>query len=171
MFVYVVACYPPASESVIWDTIIQAPESPYSVDSLLEQFSTFFALPSNKVKTRRSAPVNQPSKRKKKGTTGTASQNQQSTSASDVGVLRLRNQRGKYQIGDVTGKLAERGNVTLSVGWNVQPWVGALWWAPSTGSALPHTGGTVQTSRMFEFPALKGSQKSKSGEAVTEPAA
>lgn len=71
------------------------------------------------------------------------------------GVLRLRGQKAKYQISDITGRLAERQNVTLSVGWNVQPWVGALWWGPGTG-AVPRTEGTVIRSATFDFPALKG---------------
>lgn len=51
--------------------------------------------------------------------------------------------------------MAERENVTLSVGWNVQPWVGALWWAPETGGAM-RTKGDVGTSKAFGLPALKG---------------
>lgn len=78
--------------------------------------------------------------------------------AAAPGVLRLRGQKGKYQIGDITGRLAERSNVTLSVGWNVQPWVGALWWSPRSG-AIPRTSGTAGTSKPFDFPALKGSKK------------
>jgi hypothetical protein len=70
-------------------------------------------------------------------------------------VLRLRGQKAKYQISDITGRLAERSNVTLSVGWNVQPWVGALWWAPATG-AVPRTEGQIVSSEVFDFPALKG---------------
>jgi hypothetical protein len=67
----------------------------------------------------------------------------------------LRGQKAKYQISDITGRLAERQNVTLSVGWNVQPWVGALWWAPATG-AVPRTEGQIVSSESFDFPALKG---------------
>jgi len=69
-------------------------------------------------------------------------------------VLRLRGQKAKYQISDITGRLAERGNVTLSVGWNVQPWVGALMWAPN--GPVPRTEGTIVSSDAFDFPALKG---------------
>ncbi|KAJ5223701.1 hypothetical protein N7468_008243 [Penicillium chermesinum] len=71
------------------------------------------------------------------------------------GVLRLRGQKAKYQIGDVTGVLAERHNVSLAVGWNVQPWVGALWWSPGSG-AVPRTEGTVLRSAAFDLPELKG---------------
>jgi hypothetical protein len=77
------------------------------------------------------------------------------TEEAQSGVLRLKGQKAKYQISDITGRLAERGNVTLSVGWNVQPWVGALLWAPATG-AWPRTGGSIVSSEAFDFPALKG---------------
>lgn len=48
--------------------------------------------------------------------------------------------------------------MTLSVGWNVQPWVGALWWGPGSGT-VPHTAGSVERSKVFDFPALKGSNR------------
>lgn len=80
-----------------------------------------------------------------------------------AGVLRLRGQKGKYQVSDITGRLAERQNVTLHVGWNVQPWVGALFWAPGTG-AVPRTGGTIVTSEPFDFPELKGNKKAAAEE-------
>lgn len=82
-----------------------------------------------------------------------------------TGVLRLRGQKSKYQIGDVTGRLAERQNVTLSVGWNVQPWVGALWWGPGTG-AVPRTEGKMIRSAAFDFPPLK--QKKSEGQAQAQ---
>lgn len=91
---------------------------------------------------------------KKKGLVG---KNKKKTEA-EPGVLRLRGQKSKYQIGDITGKLAERPNVTLSVGWNVQPWVGLLWWSPRSG-AIPRTGGQAGVSKPFDFPALKGSNR------------
>lgn len=79
-------------------------------------------------------------------------------------MLRLRGQKAKYQISDITGLLAERQNVTLTVGWNVQPWVGALWWSPGSG-AVPRTEGTVMRSAAFDFPALKG-KKAEGQESV-----
>lgn len=81
-------------------------------------------------------------------------------------MLHLRNQRPKYQISDITGKMAERSNVTLTVGWNVQPWVGALWWGPGSG-AVPHTEGVIDRSKPVDFPELKGS-KPKAGEGAKE---
>ncbi|KAL2863307.1 signal peptidase complex subunit SPC3 [Aspergillus lucknowensis] len=147
LFVYVYATYSsaandksstaPLTQSVIWDTIIEAPESPYSFANLRERFF----------------PA--------KTATGTKSQNQKKkkkkAESATPGVLRLRDQKSKYQIADITGRMAERSNVTLSVGWNVQPWVGALWWAPETG-AVPRTGGQVGLSKAFDLPALKGSK-------------
>ncbi|RAH62677.1 microsomal signal peptidase subunit [Aspergillus piperis CBS 112811] len=145
LFVYVYATYPSdpsnpttsaPSHSVIWDTIIPAPESPYSFNALRERFF----------------PSASSSASKKRNTKKTSSA---SKKASEPGKLRLRDQRAKYSIGDVSGKMAERENVTLSVGWNVQPWVGALWWAPHTGGAM-RTKGDVGTSKAFGLPALKG---------------
>ncbi|OJJ48940.1 hypothetical protein ASPZODRAFT_129277 [Penicilliopsis zonata CBS 506.65] len=151
LFVYVIASYSSASpkdretvpytESIIWDTIIPAPESAYSLTALREQY---WPAKSTKRSTTKKSNTKKPKK------------------ADEPGVLRLRNQRAKYQITDITGKMAERENVTLTVGWNVQPWVGALWWSPGTG-AVPHTAGGAGRSEAFDFPALKGSTKAATG--------
>ncbi|KAL4753189.1 hypothetical protein BDW72DRAFT_40950 [Aspergillus terricola var. indicus] len=159
VFVYVYATYSssnkpsensltPQSQAIIWDTIIEAPESPYSFANLRERF-----FPTKNGKSALS--------RKRSSTNKNGSNKQDAV----PGTLRLRNQKSKYQISDITGKMAERTNVTLSVGWNVQPWVGALWWAPGTG-AVPRTGGSTGVSRAFDLPALKGSKpKTEGGEA------
>ncbi|KAL4742103.1 signal peptidase subunit-domain-containing protein [Aspergillus similis] len=160
VFVYVYATYSssnepsensltPRSEAIIWDTIIEAPESPYSFENQRERFFP--------TKSGKSA-----SSRKRSSTNKKNGSNKQDAVP---GTLRLRNQKSKYQISDITGKMAERTNVTLSVGWNVQPWVGALWWAPGTG-AVPRTDGSIGVSRAFNLPALKGSKpKTEGGEA------
>lgn len=44
------------------------------------------------------------------------------------GILKLKNQKPKYQITHPNGKIAEAGEVTLKLHYNVQPWVGALTW-------------------------------------------
>lgn len=153
LFVYVVASYPSStaanetSQAVIWDTIIPAPESPYSFPKLKERF-----FPDTNTKR---------SSRNKKGKTG------KEVSAK----LRLRNQKPKYPITDISGRLAERENVTLVVGWNVQPWVGALWWSDDglqsgpvpKSRSIPRTAGKVGRSRVFNFPALKGSSRTSTG--------
>ncbi|PYI07996.1 signal peptidase 22 kDa subunit [Aspergillus sclerotiicarbonarius CBS 121057] len=148
LFVYIYASYPTdptsnsTSHSVIWDTIIPAPESPYSVDALRERF---FPSKTTNNKNKRTT--------KKTSTTSKGKANSKKGAAAP-GVLKLRDQKAKYSIGDVSGKMAERENVTLSVGWNVQPWVGALWWSPGSGS-VPRTEGDVGTSKAFGLPALK----------------
>ncbi|OXV08693.1 hypothetical protein Egran_03546, partial [Elaphomyces granulatus] len=143
IFVYVLASYPPSppgknlrnSEAIIWDTIIPAPESPYSLAAAWERFSPG------------KASLSKPRKHKASG----------SPSSKHPGILRLRNQKHKYQITDISSKLVERGNATLVVGWNVQPWVGALWWSPGTGT-VPRTSGKAGRSQPFDFPALKSTK-------------
>ncbi|KAL1886091.1 Signal peptidase complex subunit [Paecilomyces lecythidis] len=147
LFVYVFASYPSSdaspsssvttSESVIWDKIIPAPESPYSPSVLKERF--FPAKSTFKSKSRRQSSSAKQTQKKGEG---------------KPGVLKLKNQRPKYQITDITSKMSERQNVTLTVGWNVQPWVGALWWSPGTG-AIPHTTGQTGKSKTFDLPPLK----------------
>lgn len=157
LFVYVYATYSSsddsststrASEAVIWDAIIPAPVSPYSWEVLKEKALDY--IPAPVLAKISPTSVKKSGKRAK-------TQTKKKTSASkeaEPGVLRLKGQKAKYQISDITGRLAERENVTLSVGWNVQPWVGALFWSPGSG-AVPRTEGTVVTSEAFDFPALK----------------
>ncbi|KAJ0417710.1 signal peptidase subunit-domain-containing protein [Aspergillus carlsbadensis] len=156
LFVYVYASYSsadtealtaPATQSIIWDTIIEAPESPYSFANLRERFFPAKSAAGSKRSTSAAANKNKnKNKNQKKSNT---------KEPAAPGVLRLRDQKSKYQISDITGRIAERTNVTLSVGWNVQPWVGALWWAPGSG-AVPRTGGSNGASKAFDLPALKG---------------
>ena len=82
-----------------------------------------------------------------------------------AGIIKLRNAKPKYQITDISGKLASRGNVTLEVGWNVQPWVGALAWTMEQGQGFGRWKGMQGgKSKAFDMPALKG--KSASQETV-----
>ncbi|GLI75000.1 signal peptidase complex subunit [Penicillium ochrochloron] len=163
LFVYVYATYSSsdntntqtrASEAIIWDSIIPASPSPYSWENLVEKATAL--LPASLTSSSSSKGKTTAGKRNAKKTkTSTASKNKKVAEPVTPGVLRLRGQKAKYQISDITGRLAERSNVTLSVGWNVQPWVGALWWAPATG-AVPRTEGQIVSSEVFDFPALKG---------------
>lgn len=103
---------------------------------------------------------------KRKGLVAKNKNKKKAEANANPGVLRLRGQKSKYQIGDITGKMAERPDVTLNVGWNVQPWVGLLWWSPRSG-AIPRTTGNAGVSKPFDFPALKGSNRaSASAEAA-----
>ena len=143
------------TESIIWDTIISAPASPYSFSSLKERY--FPSSPSSS------------STRSRRSSNASNKKNDRRSTTKDAkpGVLKLRDQKSKYQITDITGKLAEKENVNLVVGWNVQPWIGALQWSPGTNIANNLgrifglgvvTGGNVARSETFNFPALKGSK-------------
>lgn len=148
LFVYVTANYPSASgkgveqsESVIWDMIIPATATPWSLQNLRNTY-----LPSKKT-------LLEQKREKKKGKPTTKA-------VTLPGRLNLKNQKPKYQITDPTGKMGERSNVTLQVSWNVQPWVGALVWdkgyfGSRVGSWKAGRGGR---SAAFDIPALKGSK-------------
>lgn len=87
------------------------------------------------------------------------------TEALAPGIVRLKNSKPKYQITDISGILSERSNVTLEVGWNVQPWVGALTWTFGEGRHFGRWKGVKGgKSKSFDMPALKG--KSASSETV-----
>ncbi|KAI9863562.1 MAG: hypothetical protein M1813_003585 [Trichoglossum hirsutum] len=83
-------------------------------------------------------------------------------SKAERGHIRLRNAKSKYQITDVAGKMAERGNATLELGWNVQPWVGALTWTThgQLGGWKALRGGR---SEPFGFPELQVKKKPVGG--------
>lgn len=65
------------------------------------------------------------------------------------------------------GKIAERENATLTLHWNVQPYVGMLVWdnRKTIGLWKGLKGGVSET---FKFPSLKGSETVKAGELGTE---
>lgn len=53
--------------------------------------------------------------------------------------------------------MAGRRNVTLEVGWNVQPWIGGLMWTRGEGRGVGWWRGVQGgRSRVFDMPALKG---------------
>jgi len=74
------------------------------------------------------------------------------------GKVQLSKQRGKYQVSDVSGLMAEKSNATLQLGWNVQPHVGVLTWTTHTdlGKWKSLKGGR---SEAFRFPPLKSTKK------------
>ena len=78
------------------------------------------------------------------------------------GRLRLKGQKPKYVVTDHSGTLTGRAagaNVTLELGYNVQPWVGALLWRGTLerlSAAWPMEGGV---SEPFAFPEPKGAVK------------
>ncbi|KAF2170775.1 hypothetical protein M409DRAFT_35854 [Zasmidium cellare ATCC 36951] len=147
IFLWVSASYPspnnhpatPPSEAIIWDAIIphdQAPSHPNT-----------YTHPS---------PKNSKTKSKSKR----SAQGKAYPEGTQAGIVRLESQKPKYQITDVTGKIAERGNATLTLHWNVQPWVGLLTWTnrETYGRWDWLKGGRTGP---FEFPAIKGSETIK----------
>jgi signal peptidase complex subunit 3 len=70
------------------------------------------------------------------------------------GLLKLKNQKPKYQITHPSGKIAETADVTLKLHYNVQPWVGILTWDMDKPLGVWNaiSGGV---SDLFTLPALK----------------
>lgn len=144
LFVWVEATYPsltpdgPESRAVIWDKIINShaqQNTPWTEENL-RSYLPF--LPSSGAKSKISAR-----KARSKGNT-------------KPGKISLKNIKPKYQITDVSGRLAERQNVTLEVHWNVQPWVGLLTWTiPQGQSFIRWNGIKGGRSKAFDMPPLK----------------
>lgn len=109
------------------------------------------------------------SKLPKKSKKAAAAAKLKATSPYPVGELHLANQRPKYQITDITGKLGNRTDVILELGWNVQPWVGALTWVnwEKIGAWKALKGGR---SEAFEFPEV-GAKAVKKKDLETEKGA
>ncbi|KAL3957573.1 hypothetical protein ACCO45_008151 [Purpureocillium lilacinum] len=104
VFVYVTADWPAAAganatnSAVIWDTIITNPSA--------DHLKNIGPLAMKKLKKSAEGKTIDPSR----------------------GLLKLRNQRPKYQITHPSGKIAQAQDVTLKIHYNVQPWVGLLTW-------------------------------------------
>lgn len=150
LFVYVTATWPsdsptsssPFSQAIIWDTIINS-------ESQSNPFTPFDAFDSLKASYGSSKKAKRPSPSK---------------AAKQVtpGIIQIKNSKPKYQITDISGKLSSRGNVTLEVGWNVQPWVGALTWTLGERKKWGRWNGIQGgKTRAFDLPAIKGKSASQ----------
>ena len=146
LFVWVLATYPssestattPHTKAIIWDTIINS----HSQSHPLNPFTLFIGS---------STAPRQASKNKK----STAMKKKKLEL--EPGIIHLINTKPKYQITDISGVLSERSNVTLEVGWNIQPWVGALTWTLDEGQSIGRWHGVRGgKSKVFDMPALKG---------------
>ena len=93
---------------------------------------------------------------------------------SEPGIIRLKNNKPKYQITDISGVIASQSNVTLELGWNVQPWVGPLTWTIPEGRSFGRWKGVKGgRSRAFDLPGVKGKivgQETVVGKGTPEPA-
>jgi len=127
---------------VIWDTIINSHSQSHPFNPL-RYTQELYAPPKKTSKTKRSS----------------ASKKQEPEL--EPGIIRLKNTKPKYQITDISDLIAERNNITLEIGWNVQPWVGALTWTLGEGNAFGRWKGVKGgKSTVFKMPPLKGKKPS-----------
>ncbi|KAL8726033.1 MAG: hypothetical protein Q9166_006978 [cf. Caloplaca sp. 2 TL-2023] len=143
LFVWITATYPakipsePPSQAIIWDAIINSqsqknPSTPFTLYSSLTN------------------PPKMPTKAKR------SSQSKKQELELAPGLIRLKSSKPKYQITDISGVLSGTSNVTLELGWNVQPWVGALTWTLGEGYKWGRWQGLKGgRSKAFDMPALK----------------
>lgn len=167
VFVWIAASYPSSSSrdsrsssAIVWDAILPSPSSP--------EHQNYYNDPSGRGTGSGTAP-------KVKSARGARDDASERDRPPAYGILQLEKQRPKYQITDMSGRLAERANATLELGWNVQPWVGALTWTnnasgPGRAAASGVTGSLAALvqklgrwrpleggrSAAFDFPPLKG---------------
>lgn len=147
VFLWVKATYPaaspstPPSQAIIWDAVLPSTFAPWHQNQYIHPVAGR-SLPSS----RSPAP----------STAHNASAG--AAPGSPIGTLRLQNQRPKYQITDPNARIAGIGNATLELGYNIQPWVGALLWTNwrNRGYWKGIEGGR---SLAWDFPALKGSKR------------
>ncbi|EJT77180.1 hypothetical protein GGTG_07092 [Gaeumannomyces tritici R3-111a-1] len=71
------------------------------------------------------------------------------------GILKLKNQRPKYQITHPSGKIASAADVRLRLHYNVQPWVGVLAWDQTHTELGPWATVKGGLSAPFPLPAIK----------------
>ncbi|PNY27363.1 Signal peptidase complex subunit SPC3 [Tolypocladium capitatum] len=130
LFVYVTAEWPSVpgqnatNSAVIWDSIITNPSA--------DHLKNIGPIAMKKLKRSAEGKTIDPSR----------------------GILKLKNQKPKYQITHPSGKIAEVGDVTLKLHYNVQPWVGLLTWNMDRDIFLWKTV-TGGLSDKFALPALK----------------
>lgn len=126
---------------MIWDAIIPSDYSPFHPNTYIHP-TTKNTKKANKKPSKRDRAASKPY-----------------PAGGSPGIVKLESQKPKYQITDVSGKIAERENATLTLHWNVQPWVGALWWTNTKTYGLwqGREGGAAK----FDFPPLKGTEVKK----------
>ena len=148
IFLYITASYPssdpntiPSSEAIIWDAIIPSNYAPWHQNTYIH--------PTSKTASKAKKPA-----KKGKKEIGKAY-----PAGAEPGIVKLDSQKPKYQITDISGKIADRTNATLTLHWNVQPWVGALVWTNTKtyGRWQGLQGGETK----FTFPKLKGTEVKK----------
>ncbi|KAF2403260.1 signal peptidase 22 kDa subunit [Trichodelitschia bisporula] len=145
VFLYIVATYPsskasePPTQAIVWDAILPSALAPWHQNQYIHPHP---APLKNGKRVRTSSPSYSRSKR--------------------PGIIKLSNQKPKYQITDHTGLIAKRENATLELRWNVQPWVGPLTWMNRRdyGVWKALKGGL---SKPFNFPEVIGAKPADMG--------
>lgn len=140
VFLYIKATYPstnstlPPSSAIIWDAILPSPLEPWHQNQYIHP----------------SAPP------KPKGNSRVVSRPGITYSRTRrPGILKLSNQKPKYVITDVSGKISEIEGAVLELGWSVQPWVGGLTWnAKGNWGVWKAVRGGV--TKAFSFPEVVG---------------
>ncbi|KAF5027846.1 hypothetical protein F66182_34 [Fusarium sp. NRRL 66182] len=132
VFVYVTAEWPgpdnSTNEAVIWDKIITSPSA--------DHLQNIGPVAMKKLKRSAEGKSIDPSR----------------------GLLKLRNQKPKYQITHPSSKVAHTANVELKLHYNVQPWVGFLTWDQTRD--IGHWRGMANSvTEKFELPAIKTKKK------------
>jgi hypothetical protein len=145
VFLYLVATWPsttnssaPPTEAVIWDAILPAKLAPWHQNQWIHPSPAPHPKPSKGRKSRAKKDDTQVYGGKKQ-----------------PGIVKLSNQRPKYQITDPTGRIANVEGATLDLRWNVQPWVGPLVWTNSKDLFM-WKGLKGGKTEVFAFPELKG---------------
>lgn len=163
VFLYITATYAssspatvPPSEVVIWDAIIPADNAPLHPNTWVH--------PDPKTKGKAKPKPKAKSKGKK------LPAGKPYPSGTQPGIVRLNNQKPKYQITDASGKIAERENATLTLHWNVQPYVGLLTWT-NTATYGRWSGLKGGRSQSFDFPALLSAENIKKEDLKTDKGA
>ena len=145
VFLYLVASWPdqknssaPPTEAVIWDAILPAKEAPWHQNQWIHPGPK----PEEKTKSGKVRKTQKDEGLYYKGT-------------KQPGIIKLSNQRPKYQITDQTGKIASVEGAKLDLRWNTQPWVGPLVWT-NHDNYFKWDGLKGGNTKTFTFPAIKG---------------
>lgn len=150
VFLYLVASWPdqknssaPPTEAVIWDAILPSPGAPWHQNQWIH--------PSPK-------PVEKTKSGKVKKST--KDEGPYYRGSKQPGIVKLSNQKPKYQITDPTGKIANVEGARLDLRWNTQPWVGPLVWT-NWNDHFKWKGLKGGKTEEFAFPEIKGSESQK----------
>jgi signal peptidase complex subunit 3 len=147
VFVYITAAWPsskadtPDNKAIIWDAILPSKLEPWHQNQYIHP-------------TEDPALKNSKSKKKRR------SSDKIYSDTLVPGKLKLKGQKPKYVITDHAGVIAGKQNVTLELGWSIQPWVGFMMWKPpfdlGVWKTLPNGEGKTEA---FDMPQLKGQEK------------